>query len=335
MTFGKFSNTNKQKALAIIGGSGFIGSRLISEIQADYDGLLVNIDKAISEENHNISHIADIRSKNSIQECMPDDSILIHLAAEHRDDVFPRSLYYDVNVSGTRNICEVANSKGSKFIIFLSSVAVYGAHDSCRDEGSPLLPNNDYGVSKLQAENILKNWQEQDSKERTLVIIRPTVVFGEKNRGNIYNLMRQIATGKFVMIGNGENKKSIAYVGNLVAFIKYCLNNSSPGLYLFNYVDKPDMTMSALIDSIYKILGSRKVIRLKIPACIGLFLAKLIDIYANISKRRLTISSIRIQKFCANSIFSTKIFKETKFQPPYTVEKSLKMTVEYDFLNNK
>jgi uncharacterized protein YybS (DUF2232 family) len=73
-------------------------------------------------------------------------------------------------------------------------------------------------------ENILKNWQEQGKEERTLVIIRPTVVFGEKNRGNIYNLMRQISTGKFVMIGNGENKKSIAYVGNLAAFIKYCLN---------------------------------------------------------------------------------------------------------------
>jgi len=325
---------NKSKVVTIIGGSGFIGSRLISEIQGDYDGLMVNVDKAISEENPEITHIADIRSKNSIQECIPDDSILIHLAAEHRDDVFPRSLYYDVNVNGTRNICEIASSKRSRFIIFLSSVAVYGSHDSCRDEDSPLEPNNDYGKSKLQAENILKNWQEQGKEERTLVIIRPTVVFGEKNRGNIYNLMRQISTGKFVMIGNGENQKSIAYVGNLAAFIKYCLNNSSPGLHLYNYVDKPDVTMAALINSIYKILGDRQVIKLKIPVSIGLFLAKLIDIYAKLSKKTQTISAIRIQKFCANSIFSTKIFRETRFKPPNTIEQSLKKTVEYEFLNN-
>ena len=57
-----------------------------------------------------------------------------------------------------------------------------------------------------------------------MTIIRPTVIFGEKNRGNVYNLLKQIASGKFLMIGKGQNRKSMAYVGNVVAFIKYSWN---------------------------------------------------------------------------------------------------------------
>ena len=37
-------------------------------------------------------------------------------------------------------------------------------------------------------------------------ILRPTVIFGERNRGNVYNLLKQIAGGKFAMVGKGENK---------------------------------------------------------------------------------------------------------------------------------
>ena len=55
---------------------------------------------------------------------------------------------------------------------------------------------------------------------KAINILRPTVIFGERNRGNVYNLLRQISSGKFLMVGKGENKKSMAYVGNIVAFIK-------------------------------------------------------------------------------------------------------------------
>ena len=54
---------------------------------------------------------------------------------------------------------------------------------------------------------------------RSLVVVRPTVVFGEGNRGNVYQLIHQIISGRFVMVGSGKNRKSIAYVGNLSAFL--------------------------------------------------------------------------------------------------------------------
>ena len=61
------------------------------------------------------------------------------------------------------------------------------------------------------------------TQKRTLVIVRPTVVFGEYNRGNVYNLLKQIASRKFIIIGDGNNIKSMAYVQNVYDFLLFSL----------------------------------------------------------------------------------------------------------------
>ena len=66
-----------------------------------------------------------------------------------------------------------------------------------------------------------KNCVWQSKSGNSLIIVRPTVIFGEGNRGNVFNLFNQIASGKFVMVGKGENKKSMAYIGNVVAFWRH------------------------------------------------------------------------------------------------------------------
>jgi nucleoside-diphosphate-sugar epimerase len=150
--------------------------------------------------------------------------IVISFAAEHRDDVTPKSQYDDVNVTGAENVCTVCTKLGIKKIIFTSSVAVYGFAPVGTDETGKINYFNDYGRTKWLAEEKYRNWLKSDS-ENSLTIIRPTVIFGEQNRGNVYNLLRQIASGKFLMVGNGKNVKSMAYVENVAAFIEYNLNN--------------------------------------------------------------------------------------------------------------
>ena len=93
---------------------------------------------------------------------------------------------------------------------------MYGLNTLANEEAEPR-PFNDYGRTKFAAEKVLKEWQAGFS-DRSLTIVRPTVIFGEKNRGNVYNLLKQIAHGPFVMIGNGKNKKAMAYVGNVADF---------------------------------------------------------------------------------------------------------------------
>lgn len=89
------------------------------------------------------------------------------------------------------------------------------------------------------------------------MIIRPTVIFGEQNRGNVYNLLRQIASGRFPMVGKGKNKKSMNYVENVAAFIEFCLNLEA-GESLFNYFDEPAYDMNHLVLDVYKMLGKKR-----------------------------------------------------------------------------
>jgi GlcNAc-P-P-Und epimerase len=87
-----------------------------------------------------------------------------------------------------------------------------------------IAPFNEYGRSKYQAEEVFRRWQQEDANQRTLVIVRPTVVFGERNRGNVYNLLKQLASGHFVMVGKGPKYKSMAYVENVAAFLEHALS---------------------------------------------------------------------------------------------------------------
>ena len=63
----------------------------------------------------------------------------------------------------------------------------------------------------MVGKQIIKDWYLENPNEKSVTIIRPTVIFGERNRGNVYNLMNHISSGKFIMAGNGKNKKSMAY----------------------------------------------------------------------------------------------------------------------------
>ena len=316
----------------IIGGSGFIGTSLV-RLFHDKDEYKIKIfDVEPSKSFSEIAILGDIRSLEQLRETLSDDSIIIDLAAVHRDDVRPLSLYEEVNVGGAVNICTIAKEKKIKKIIFTSSVAVYGFAQVGTDESGKIQPYNEYGRTKYQAEQVFKSWQAEDPTERTLVIIRPTVVFGEQNRGNVYNLLNQIASGKFIMIGKGENRKSMAYVENVAAFIQYSLR-FKPGIHIYNFIDKPDYTMNSLVNKVNKILGRSEKITLRIPYSVGLFIGKIFDIVAFLSRKKLPISSIRIKKFCSDSVYKSSI-SQTGFVPPVPLELSLERTIRYEFMES-
>jgi nucleoside-diphosphate-sugar epimerase len=316
----------------LIGGSGFIGSRLMGRLMVSNINRVKIIDKAPSKAFPDYAVLGDVRSIDQLRAEISEDSIIINLAAEHRDDVRPLSLYEDVNVEGAKNICIVAREKGVKMIIFTSTVAVYGFSQIGTDESGKIAPFSDYGRTKYEAEQVFKVWQCEAPTERALVIIRPTVVFGEQNRGNVYNLMRQIAFGKFVMVGHGKNRKSLAYVENVAAFIEYTMC-FKPGVYIYNFIDKPDFTMNDLVMSVKRNLGRPEKIALRLPFAIGYMIGKGFDLVAAMTGKRFAISLIRIKKFCANSVYGTAI-NQTGFVSPVAIEQAITQTVRYEFIES-
>ena len=317
------------KKIAVIGGAGFIGTYLSKKFYRDsIDHKLFDIN--ISDLNNSITSI-DVENLNSLNKIKDADTI-INLAAIHRDDTLPISRYDDVNVQGAVNICAAARQQQIKKIIFISSVAIYGFAPANTAENGKANYFNDYGRTKYLAEQVYKKWQSENSENRTLIIIRPTVIFGEGNRGNVYNLLEKIASNRFVMFGDGKNKKSMAYVENIVSFINYTLS-FKPGLHIYNYIDKPYFDMNTLVMKARKILFNKDNVGIRLPVFLGILIGYFADLVSKITKKKFPISIIRVKKFLNTTQFNSSV-SETGFKPPFSLNEGLARTIKYEFLED-
>lgn len=309
--------------IVIFGGSGFIGSRLVPRLMAS--GHEVSIaDTAPSQSHPALFSRCDVRDVQAVRESCTGADAIYNLAAVHRDDVRPRSLYREVNVDGAANICAAAAAHGIDKIVFTSSVAIYGFSAGEADEDTEPAPFNDYGKTKLEAEAVFKGWYHA-RPGRTLTIVRPTVVFGEGNRGNVFTLIDQIRRRRFAMVGAGDNIKSIAYVENVAAFLQHVLARP-PGIDVYNYVDKPDYRTRDLVSTIRRQLGMSGE-PASIPYALASGIGAICDAAAAASGRTLPISRIRVQKFCAPSRFSSARAMASGFVAPVSLEDGLRRTV--------
>lgn len=226
-------------------------------------------------------------------------------------------------------------------------MAVYGFAPVGTDESGEIKYFNDYGRTKFLAEEKYRNWLKADSQNR-VVIIRPTVIFGEGNRGNVYNLLRQIAGGRFPMVGRGTNRKSMNYVENVAAFIQHCVEQELPAYedgvsnsegsppqqeYLYNYCDQPAYDMNGLVLEVYRALGRPKTRLFHWPYPVAYFGGLCFDLLALILRRRLPVSSIRVKKFCQNTYFTSSRVADTGFVPPVSLPDGLTRTIHYEFVD--
>ena len=319
--------------IALIGASGFVGTRLIELLKQNSNCQLKNLDKNNSPVYPEITTIADVRDKEKLQILLQGQDVVVLLAAEHRDDVSPASLYYDVNVEGARNVLNAMDICNVKKIVFTSSVAVYGLNKNNPNEEHPADPFNHYGKSKWQAEEVLRDWYYKNSEGKTLSIVRPTVIFGERNRGNVYNLLKQISSRRFLKVGSCNNKKSMAYVGNVVSLLAYLIENTQR-YNVYNYIDKPDLSMNELIDVVGNSLD-KKIPSIKVPYFLGMFSGYCFDMIAKIIRKKLPISSVRVKKFCATTQYDATKVHDIGFKPPYTLLEGLDKTIKFEFVHDK
>ena len=318
----------KGKKVSLIGGAGFVGTNLAERLESsgiDFEIIDLKKSKRFSKQ----SKIGDVRNLKEIKSLI-NGNIVVNLAAVHRDDVKDKNDYYRTNVVGAINVIKSCEKQKINRIVFVSSVAVYGFASPNTSENGLINPFNDYGVTKYQAELEHIKWQKKG--DNFLTIVRPTVIFGLGNRGNVYNLFNQIHKKRFLMIGQGENKKSMAYVENVAAFLEECLENPAKKS-VFNYVDGPDFTMKELVIDIKKVLFKDIRIGISIPIFIGLFLGFLADILSIILGKNLPVSLIRVKKFCAHSTFSSNKKRLNNFREPIPLKVALKRTLESEFIN--
>ena len=316
------------KKITIIGGSGFVGTNLCRQLtlkQCDFE----IVDLKMSNQFANKCKLGDVRNIQSLRDTITGD-VVVHLAAVHRDDIRNKSEYQITNVKGAENVAAVCEEKGIKKIVFTSSVAVYGFAEPGTNEDGKINPFNEYGRTKFDAEEKLRSWYKSD--KNSLIIVRPTVIFGEGNRGNVFNLFNQIASGKFLMVGDGKNKKSMAYIGNVVAFLEACiLTNQKFGV--FNYVDTPDLTMNELISNVRFQLKGKHGVGVRLPKWLGITLGLIADFVSNVTRTKLPLSYIRVKKFTSSTQFISSKGSLDNFVAPFQLIEGVKSTLQNEFID--
>lgn len=151
---------------------------------------------------------------------------LIHLAAiVHRKETNEK-IYYDVNRDLAIEVAEKSKNEGIQQFIFFSTMAVFGVENGIITNETPLNPKNACGKSKLEAEKLINNLRNNDFK---VVIIRPPMVYGKGCTGNYIRLAA--FAKRSIIFPKINNKRSMIYINNLMAFLKLLIDESLDGTF--------------------------------------------------------------------------------------------------------
>ncbi len=261
------SELDKSPRVAVIfGGDGYIGRNLIATLLniAMFDLYYVfDIKRSQESEsnysNNKVSYInGDVREEIDIEISSSnlDNSWIFNFAAIHREPGHEYQEYFDTNIPGAKNVTDFARKLGIKNILFTSSIAPYGKSLHERTENSALYPETAYGISKALAEKIHEKWLGKDENRR-LIIVRPSVIFGPKDPGNVYRMIKSLEKGTFVLPDGGKVIKGYGYIYGLVESMIFTINENKPYV-LYNYAENPLVPLNEMVAIVKDELGFHK-----------------------------------------------------------------------------
>lgn len=312
------------------GGSGFVGRHLARAlVRQGVD--VVNLDLVPPRHDPPFLRtvVGDVRDARVVRDAIDGCQAVVHLAAAHHDHGIDERTYFDVNERGTRVLCEEMTRAGVQRVLFTSTVAVYGSRHAEPDESAEPAPETPYGASKLAAEHVLEAWAHH-SLGPSVTVVRPAVVFGPHHFANMYSLVRQIDSGRFLPVGDGRNCKSLVHVDNLVDASLFLLSSAPAAPFeVFNYVDKPDLSSWEIADLIYEALG-REPPMFRVPLPIALALATPLEALASLRGRPIVVSRARIRKLAqADTRFAADRIRARGFVPRHALADGLREMVQW------
>ncbi len=309
------------KAILITGAFGFIGSNLSKYLNKNGDYQLIALD-IVKPENHHYDYYYNWNQLDEIEW----DNIytIIHLAGKAHDtkNTAEDEIYTRINVGLTQKLFSYfSQSKSQKFIFFSSIKAVADSvEDDYLSEDAIPNPQTPYGKSKLEAEKLLQN--EIEIPEKKIYIIRPCMIHGPGNKGNLNLLYKTVEKGIPYPLGSFENKRSFTSIGNLNFVIEQLLlKDIKSGIY--QLADDESLSTNQLIHEIAISLNRNERVWYINKSLIKL-IAKLGDFL------HLPINSERLKKLTESYVVSNlKIKKALEIEKmPLKAEDGLAITLE-------
>ncbi|MBI2571346.1 MAG: NAD-dependent epimerase/dehydratase family protein [Candidatus Schekmanbacteria bacterium] len=197
-------------------------------------------------------HPGDVRNPSSLRDffAAAAGGTLFHTAGV----IHPRRRtqeLFEVNVRGTENVVTAAARAGVRRLVHVSSNSPIGTNASNRhvfDEGSPYNPYMGYGLSKRRAEDIVN--RAGASGELEAVIIRPPWFYGPHQPARQTRFFTMIKTGRVPIVGDGENRRSMAYVDNICQGLLLGERVEKASGRTYWIADRNPYTMNEIVDTI-------------------------------------------------------------------------------------
>ena len=298
--------------IVITGASGFVGS---------------NLSKYLEDKGNVIGKLS-LRNPDWILNKNAD--VIIHLAGKAHDtaNTSADDEYFKVNTDLTIKLFEdFLNSEIRDFIYFSSVKATADTIEGILDEKHSSDPKTPYGKSKLEAENYLLSKQLRENKR--LFIIRPCMIHGPGNKGNLNLLYKVVEKGIPWPLADFDNLRSFLSIDNLNFLIERIVSDKNISSGIYNFSDDQALSTNDLVKIIANTSGKTEKL-LKIPKYLISFVAKTGDYL------KLPLNSERLKKLTENYIVSNqKIKKELHLDSlPVSAENGMKKTIE-SFKNSK
>ena len=294
--------------ILITGHSGFIGKNLVNYLKLNKCNDLAFLGRTTQPNWNAINNVTAYKT-------------IIHLSGLAHDikKTATENDYYQANYKLTKKIYDLfLTSETSETFIFVSTVAVKNKVDTVFKETDETNPTTFYGKTKLQAEDyILKNVPAH----KRVYILRPAMVYGEGNKGNLNLLYSIVKIGIPYPLAAYQNERSFLYVENFCFIVKELIENKAIASGIYHLADDKTMSTQELINLIGESLN-KKITLLKVPKFFISILAKIGDFSP------LPINSERLEKMTENFIVSNdKIKKAINKNVPYSSRDGWKKTL--------
>jgi nucleoside-diphosphate-sugar epimerase len=280
--------------LLFTGASGFLGINILELLRQRYLITTVGL-TAIDNIQCNIAE--------EIPELSEKYDIVLHAAGKAHS--VPKTeaeskVFFDVNLLGTKHLCAALENTGlPKSFIFISTVAVYGIETGENiTEDYPLNGTSPYALSKIQAEQFLKEWCGINNV--TLTILRPSLIAGPNPPGNLGAMIKGISTGKYLSIGDGKARKSVLMVQDIANLIPLVADKGG----VYNVCDSHHPSFRELEELICKQLNKSSVIS------VPFYIAKLLAIVGDLLGKYAPINSDKLSKITKSLTFSNEKAKK-------------------------